>query len=356
MEILEIYTFNENGVGGVSLMVNAYMNATEYFCTHGCHLNLLNIKQERVTGKRSIDNFLYIFTQKSAVKQHLSENKYDAVHIHTSREFLFLKDVLLAKFIKMNFHIPVVITIHVGSIDTVYNRIGWFKKKSITLINKYIDKVIFLSEVMRQDYIKEGLKENVTSLLYNFFQFTPAENEKKEDIKTLQLLFVGAIHREKGIIELLKALNSLQDFDCHLNICGQLKDNSIRSEIEEYKLKLGNKVSFLGLVQGEEKTKIFDKSDILILPSYHEGLPIVIMEALGSGCGIMTTPVGAIPEILNDANCKWLEIGSYKSIESQLRSLTSKELMTMKEANKSLGKEYSLESHINKLSEIYKNL
>lgn len=356
MRILEIYTFSGNGIGGVSSMVTAYMDAKEEFNKYDCHLSLLNVEARITTGKSSVDNFLYIFTQRSAVKKHLKENKYDVVHIHTSREFLFLKDVLLAKLIKKEFHIPVVITVHVGAIETVYNRISWFKDKSIALINGYVDKVIFLSEAMRQDFINAGLKDNVTTLLYNFFKFKPSEAPAKQDCKTLNLLFVGAIHREKGIIELLQALSAMPDFNYHLNICGQLKDNSIKEELEDYKQNLVNKVSFLGLVTGEDKTKIYQQSDVLVLPSYHEGLPLVILEALGAGCGIMTTPVGAIPEILNDDNCMWLKIASSDSICSQLLNLTNEKLKTMKESNELLGQKYSFDEHLLKLANIYRSV
>ncbi len=357
MNILEIYTFSKNGIGGVSSMVTAYLDAVEEFGNNDCKLSLLNVKAEVTTGRTSIDNSVYIFTQRSAVKKHLKDNSYDVAHIHTSREFLFFKDILLAKLIKKQFHIPVVITVHVGAIETVYNRISWFKNKSIKIINEYVDKVIFLSEVMRKDFINAGVKDQRTTLLYNFYKFTPTEIPVKEDRNSLQLLFVGAIHREKGIIELLEALSTMPPyFDYHLNVCGQLKDYSIKEDIEEYKGKLGNKVSFLGVVTGEDKTKIYQQSDILVLPSYHEGLPLVILEALGTGCAIMTTPVGAIPEILNNDNCLWLKIASSDSICSQLLNMSIEKLNEMKSNNELQGKKYSFEEHIHKLINIYRSV
>lgn len=356
MKILEIYTFDENRIGGVSTMVKSYINAVDEFSKNGCKLELLNIPPKYRTGKSMIDNFIYIFTQRKAVSRHLKKNTYNAVHIHTSREFLFLKDLFLCKLIKIKFNIPIIITIHVGAIDTVYKRIGWFKKRSFDLINRYADNVIFLSETMRKVFIKNGLKESKTSLLYNFYNFTPSHKKYLKINDSLQLLFVGAIHREKGIIELLKALSKMPELNYHLNVCGQLKDNRIKDEIEYYKTILSDKVSFLGNVSGEDKTKIFMLSDILILPSYHEGLPLVILEALGAGCGIMTTAVGAIPEILSKDNCRWLDIASSDSIVAQLSQMTLDDLKKMKDRNKSLGNQYSLTDHINKLSVIYKSV
>ena len=107
------------------------------------------------------------------------------------------------------------------------------------------------------------------------------------------------------------------------------------------------------MLQAKLKQNFFFNSDILILPSYHEGLPLVIMEALGAGCAIMATPVGSIPEVLQDENCLWVDIASVESIKKQLLCLTNEKLILFKEANKQLGELYTFKEHINKLSEIY---
>lgn len=357
-KILEIFTYHTGYRGGVATIIDNYMDEVDYFAQNNCELIHLNIDSAMNTGHAKIDNFAYIFSQRRAVKKFLDKNYIDLVHIHTSREFLFLKDVLLAKLICKKYHIPIVMTIHVGSIDTVYNRIGLFKKQSIRILNTYVDKVIFLSKVMQQNYIDLGLLKKKTSVLYNFYRFAPypVDQLKCKNKETLKMLYVGAIHREKGIIELLQAVSEMPNLNFHLNICGQLTDKSIKDDVDNMKRILGEKVSFLGYVIGKDKTRIFYESDILILPSYHEGLPLVIMEALGAGCAIMTTAVGAIPEILNDDNCLWLDIASVKSIKNQLKNLTYEKLNNMKQANKKLGLTFSLEEHINILSRIYHNV
>lgn len=355
INVLEIFTFQGGYMGGVATMVKSYMDGVDEFAAHDCALSNLNIAPAIHTGNSSMDNIAYIFTQRRAARKHFKENKYDVIHIHTSREFLFLKDVLLAKMISKLTHTPIVMTIHVGAMDTVYNRIGWFKDKSIAILNKYVSMTIFLSKVMREDYIRAGLNEQKSTVLYNFHNFTPTTKELKRKDE-LQLLFVGAIHREKGILELLHALDQMPDLKCHLNVCGKLTDSSIKDEVDSLTAKLSDKVSFLGYVAGEDKTLLYQQSDILILPSYHEGLPLVILEALGSGCSIITTKVGAIPEILSDENVLWIDIASADSIKRQLGVCTVELLLKQKQRNLSLGKEYSFEVHVYKLSVIYKQV
>lgn len=355
-KVITIYTYSSKNIGGVSMMVESYINGVNEFSECDCSLELLNAPAKVKTGKSIIDNLAYIFTQRKAVCKYLKQHSYDVVHIHTSREFLFLKDILLAKMIKQKFHIPVVMTIHVGAMETVFNRIGWFKNRALSIMNKYIDKSIFLSKVMQDEFISCGLQRNNATVLYNFHNLAPAECLPKSDSTPLQLLFVGRIEKDKGIVELLTALSELSELDFHLNICGKLADNSIEDEVNMLKAKLGDKVSFLGYVVGVDKTKLFHKSDMLILPSYHEGLPIVIMEALAAGCAIMSTRVGAIPEVLGDENCYWIDVKSTDSIKNKLSNIRSIDLSMVKKVNAELGHKYAFNKHVQKLTDIYKNV
>ncbi len=354
-KVLEVFTFQDGYMGGIATMVKSYIDGVEEFANYNCELTHLNIAPTIHTGKSSLDNLAYILTQRKEVRKHLKENKYDVIHIHTSREFLFLKDVLLAKMISTLTNTPIVMTIHVGAMDTVYNRIEWFKAKSISVLNKYVSKTIFLSKVMREDFIKAGLDKHKSTVLYNFHNFTPTNKipEKKDG---LQLLFVGAIHREKGILELLHAIEQMPDLKCHLSICGKLTDNSIKDEVESLKAKLSNKVSFLGYVTGENKTLLYEQSDVLILPSYHEGLPLVIMEALGAGCAIMATKVGAIPEVLDDNSCFWIDIASVDSIIKKLKNIDKDMISSVRRKNRTLGEMYSFKKHVRNMCNIYNDL
>ena len=353
MKILEIFTFAGGYKGGVATMVLNYIQHKNVFKENNCIIDHLNIQPTFVNKSSKISNVLYIFTQRREVKRFLKNNRYDKIHIHTSREFLFLKDLLLARMINRKFNLPVILTIHVGDINTVYNRIEWFKSLSIKFLNEYVEKVIFLSNTILHDYIARGLDQSHCTVLYNFHTFNNIITVNKAN-NVLRLLYVGAIHKEKGICELLKALCSLK-MNFHLNVCGLQTDPRIVNIVTDLKNKLGDKVTFCGYIDGIEKEKIFKNSDILILPSYHEGLPLVIMEALGAGCAIISTKVGGIPEILSDNNVRWVEVASVSSLVNVLSTISLSDINTMKCENLNLGKSFTIDSHILKLCEIYKS-
>jgi glycosyltransferase involved in cell wall biosynthesis len=57
-------------------------------------------------------------------------------------------------------------------------------------------------------------------------------------------------------------------------------------------------VQFPGWVEGERKWSLFSASDLLCLPSFQEGVPITLLEAMDSGLAVVTTPVGGVPDLM----------------------------------------------------------
>ena len=349
---------NNSYVGGVATILQSYIQNKELFERNNVSIDIFDYQLEKKFNnlKSQVKNILYIWKQRKALAERLNNEKDVIVNIHTSREFLFLKDIYLAKMISKNYQLPVVVTIHVGDIDTVFNRIGIFKSVLINYLNLYVAKVVFLSNEIQNQFIKSGLDQNKTNVLYNFYNLIPLNDENHLNHPSkLHLLYVGAIHREKGIIDLLKALNNIKDLDFHLDLCGQLTDKSIEEEFNRLIISLGSKVTIQGYVNGIKKTALFERADVLILPSYHEGMPLVILEALSQGCAIIATKVGANPEILSDSNVIWTNIGNSTDIQNAIIKLyDSKDLLNnMKENNKKLGDEFTIEKHISLLSELY---
>lgn len=344
--------------GGVAAMVNSYMEKSDVFNQCGIESELFDYIAPEICEKlpSKISNVLYGILQCKALIKRLRNNNVNAVHIHTSCQFLYLKDVWLASVIKRKRNIPVYITIHVGAAETVFKRIGFTSNATIGWINKYVDKVIFLSDGIREEFMQLGMEPERGVTLGNFHDLATVPDGQELPAKAkLHLLFVGAIHRDKGIIELLTALTELHDTNFHLDVCGTLTDQSIQSEFEALVSKLGNRVTLHGYVKGQEKSSLFQRADVLVLPSYHEGFPLVILEALAGGCAIISTPVGATPEVLNESNVLWVNIGSSEDIRCAVTKLSKDNtlLEAMKRENLNLSEEFSVESHIQKLCHIY---
>lgn len=125
------------------------------------------------------------------------------------------------------------------------------------------------------------------------------------DSKIINVLFLGRIQNLKGIEELINAiifLHQNQELDrFNFTIVGhENKTGYINTLIET--LQRNNvpkeKVSFLGRVTGKEKFQLYGNHDVYVLPSYTEGCPNSLLEALASGLFCITTPVGALTDLI----------------------------------------------------------
>ncbi len=120
----------------------------------------------------------------------------------------------------------------------------------------------------------------------------------------LNILYIGALSKAKGVY--LLAQSALQvksdNIPATFHLVGEWADHSdkkkISKSIENY--KLGNSWKQHGILLNEKKWELFKSADILILPSYKEGQPLVILEALGCGLPIIATSVGAIPNTIRN--------------------------------------------------------
>lgn len=115
------------------------------------------------------------------------------------------------------------------------------------------------------------------------------------------VLFLARLVKEKGIYEVLKAIPAIvEKFDAVTFLFagdGPEKDNFI---VESRNNNLMKWVIFAGSLSYSEVIKAFRTADILVLPSYSEGMPMSVLQALAAGVSIVATPVGALPDFLRD--------------------------------------------------------
>jgi glycosyltransferase involved in cell wall biosynthesis len=121
------------------------------------------------------------------------------------------------------------------------------------------------------------------------------------------LLYVGWLDRPKGVYELLAAHRQVlaAGRPCRLILCGGGPD---MQRLKDRASEMGTQASveFRGWIKGDAKLAAFREGDLFVLPSYTEGLPNALLEAMAAGLPVVTTPVGSIPHVVSDGHNGYL--------------------------------------------------
>jgi len=179
----------------------------------------------------------------------------------------------------------------------ILNKFARRKYKFTILVNEKLSKIPQKFKIPYK-IIQPGIKLEL---------YKPDKSKKRNDKGFLAIGFLGRITKEKGVFELLNAfylLNKNHE-NIKLKFAGNGKaEKLLRKKVRE--LGLGHNVSFYGEVTNP--SWFYKQIDIFILPSYTEGLPITILEAMASGVLIIASNVGGISEVIeNNVNGILLE-------------------------------------------------
>ncbi len=170
---------------------------------------------------------------------------------------------------------------------------GCSKMEGIAVLNDYQKKI--LTKKLEVDKEKFFIIESG----YNSEIFYPSINIKNKN--NIKLVYAGKLSRSKGIMSLLKAYEkiNLKDKNIELILVGSGNGDEL-NEIKKLAEKTHNKIIFTGNISQKKLANIFRQSDIFILPSFYEGLPLVLIEALSCGMRIVTTDLPGIREFLGE--------------------------------------------------------
>lgn len=193
-------------------------------------------------------------------------------------------------------------------------------KQGITDTLKMCDALIVLSQSWKEYFSSIGMDKDKIHVLNNIVSPPELMSIKRTDDK-LHLLYMGEISKRKGAFDLLKAICKEKEFfkdKLILRMGGNEVDGDIKRFIKDNGLE--SFVNYEGWVAGDHKKECLNWEDVYILPSYNEGLPIAILEAMSYGHPVISTPVGGIPEVVeNKRNGILVEPGDQKKIADAIR-------------------------------------
>ncbi len=195
----------------------------------------------------------------------------------------------------------------VKRVETIHNTYRWFtmvERIAYSVQCLLANRVIAVSEAVRDFAVRyfEFLDGKI-QVIHNGIEQGAVKSHKREvrsllgiDEKALVVGFVGRLEMEKGVDVLLAAaarLNRLHHNLVFLIVGSGSLEHQLHAEAKQ--LGLPN-VRFLGF--RSDANVLYEGMDILVLPSFYEGLPMSILHAMAAGCAVVATGVGGLPEVI----------------------------------------------------------
>lgn len=217
-------------------------------------------------------------------------NRYKVVHIHTSWGWSFRRKLAIFTIAKL-FGVKVLFHIHGSKFDTWYNDSSALQKSLIQWSLKTADIVIALSDEWKSRLLEISpyARIEVVRNGINFDQF-PIYKSRSHPAPPYQVLFLGKLGQRKGVYDIIEAATILPSGRYKITLAGDGEIEKVKNLILHEKLQ--DMVDVPGWLMGKRKAELLEQADLFLLPSYHEGLPISILEAMASHLPVVATPVG----------------------------------------------------------------
>lgn len=278
--------------------------------------------------------------------------RYDIVHFHTEPE-KSIKTQLPVFMLARLWRKKIILHLHTGNqlIKEKDNKLAkWCLNRS--------DLIILLAKKW-QRLFEESFKDvkTPTAVLYNACE--PPAEEINLDSKEPVVFMAAYFNDNKAPDLLLKAWKGIKDRhpEWRLFMLGNGEVERFKAMAQEMGL---SDVEFTGYIVGKEKEDFFRWASIYCMCSYEEGFPMVVLEAWSHGINVVTTPVGGLPDVLEEGrNALTFGFGDWQGLAAQLERLMDDPVLRKEMAAYSqrfVQERFSLESISPRLEEIYQSL
>lgn len=311
--------------------------------------------KKRSTEGRTIFDRVFVsgfdmLNKRRELKAQIKNDRPDVIHMTTSGSLAIIRDILLLKTAR-KYGIPTYYHIHFGKTEQMAES-NSFLWKLFSKAMKTADAVLAID---KKTYCAVKKYAPCANAIMVPNPINTAKLPRLKDKLKKQVVFLGWVVPAKGVSELVEAWNTVgQEYpDYKLLVIGQSRS--------EYLEKLKNKVKteniiFTGEMPHEKAMETVAESEAFILPSYTEGFPNAVVEAMALKKPVVASTVGAIPEMLEDDCGILIKPKSSEEIIMALRKvLSDKELRERISANalSKVNSEYTIETVYKQYKEIW---
>ena len=230
------------------------------------------------------------------------------VHIHTNSFTGFYEKAFLTMIARLVGR-KVILHIHGGMFFTFYVDAPGVLRRCVRSTLRGCDRVVVLSSAFRNQMLELGIPDERVVVLPNAVSTSAGLDRSRaarepEGRARCTVLFLNRVEPSKGVRDLVEAAREVCVAEDYVRFRIVGPTTRYRSWLEDAirAAGIGRRVSIEDTVEGEEKERTFQASDIYVLPSHSEGLPIGLLEAMSHGMACVATHVGAIPEVIDDGH------------------------------------------------------
>lgn len=305
--------------GGIKAVIDAYTASGFYTPGHSIFL----VSHREGAGLQRMWVVLQSLARMSWL---LLMGGVDLVHVHSASRGSFWRKSLFVLMSRM-FCVPVIIHLHGGGFADFYEKCSAWKQRYVRHVLNLASTIVVLSQYW-QEFVRT-LTQTPVRVISNFVPDQFDAGRVALDRHYGCVLFLGQLGLHKGIYVLLPVFAeiALRFPDVRL-ICG---GNGEIDMVRETVAALGatKVIEVPGWVSGPEKDALMRRCGIFVLPSYNEGLPMAIIEAMSFSMVVVATRVGGIPELVDDSNGVLITPGNHDELQGALYALLAKDDQTL---------------------------
>jgi len=293
------------------------------------------------------------------------------VHIHSSIGLGLLKDMVFASGVRWVLRRPVVLQVHFSVVDAIlFSRVAILRRWQLRWLAGCCDRLALLSQNVLQDFcallpVRSAAVLREKSIVLPNFTDIPSQATEGAPSLPINIFFIGNVGQRKGAYDLIGAARQLKRLNVapfRVTLAGPFDSaddqQRLASMVEDSGLQ--EVVSFLGPVSGDAKARAFRQAHVFVLPSYGEGVPISLLEAMAYGLPVVVTKVGGIPETITSGQEGYLlPVGDTGALVGALRELVQKPTLREqmgKAARARAEKCHSIMAYFHELQSLYAGL
>lgn len=337
---------NAKAKGGIATVINNFQSNCSFKNHKFIYISSWEDGNKLLVVKSFIKSFVHF------VKQTKKRN-VDIAHIHVAQKGSFFRKAIFAKYARSK-GIKVIFHIHASQFDLFYHNGSSRLKRMIKSVLNNVDEIVVLSDEWH-DFFK-----NITNTPISIFENAVSIPDKNNyNIESKNIVTFGRLGKRKGSYDTLEIAKIVQTVypDIQFILYGDGEVEQLNKLIRSEKL---TNVRLGGWIGKNEQQQIFQNTALHLLPSYHEGLPMAILETMANGIPNLSTNVGGIPQaIKNKKNGFLVHPGDYKVMASIIIDFfenKSKRKQFSKESYLMIKEKFSIDSYIKKWENFYDKL